>query len=585
MKRILIAFSAISFLFFSCASNSALPETTVTQAVEEAEGNPSDDTSSETVETEYESGDGDLSQNESTSEEEETSPNEENNAEDEIVLEEIPSDEGEFITEVPKEEVKEPEKKVTVPEIPAIDVEVPILKPQVPEVTQTEESESENSDESENTEIAEDSENENETQPSEEDDLYFTGVDINPAGESPVLAEQKTNTPQAKTKSPEKKNSVTPKPATPKASENKTGSSNTKEESSAPVSESFAEENISEPAKEEAVIPSRKVSMKNNQYLDVQYPGSGWVYLGEVNDSQKIRYFGRKVGSGDTTFSLRSREEGNTILHFYKNDALTGEYIDDYLEVDIKGKSNDSSRAKAPLYAEVVPPKPAKKNQALAKNDLSETEAEESSANSNSSKESSLQSNNPSSAQAKGNSSGTRDNSNQSDTNGKTENAQNDSSASQGRGYSEGGTSTVIQNTTSQGTASQDSPAPRTQEDSQTPAAKKSEDQKKNTDVSIQDTSSLSEDEILSLAQESFDSKEFSKTLAYLNSFFEKAVSRVDEGLYLQGQVYESNSSVRNIRSALDTYETIVRRYPQSIHWAKANERIIYLRRFYINIR
>ena len=100
----------------------------------------------------------------------------------------------------------------------------------------------------------------------------------------------------------------------------------------------------------------------------------GWVYLGEVNDSQKIRYFGRKVGSGDTTFSRRSREEGNTILHFYKNDALTGEYIDDYLEVDIKGKSNDSSRAKAPLYAEVVPPKPAKKNQALAKNDLSETE-------------------------------------------------------------------------------------------------------------------------------------------------------------------------------------------------------------------
>lgn len=578
MKKILIAFSAISFLFFSCASNSALPETTVTQAVEEAEGNPSDNTSSETAETENESGDGELSQNESTSEEED-------NAEDEIVLEEIPADEGEFITEVPKEEVKEPEKKVTVPEIPAIDVEVPILKPQVPEVTQSEESESasENSGESENTEIAEDSDNE--TQPSEEDDLYFTGVDINPAGESPVLAEQKTNTPQAKNTSPEKKTAVTPKPAIPKASENKTGSSNTKEESSAPVSETSTEENLSEPEKEEAVIPSRKVSMKNNQYLDVQYPGSGWVYLGEVNDSQKIRYFGRKVGSGDTTFSLRSREEGNTILHFYKNDALTGEYIDDYLEVDIKGKSNDSSRAKAPLYAEVVPPKPAKKNQVLAKNDLSETEAEESSAKSNSSKESSLQSNNPSSSQTQGKSSGTRDDSNQSDTKGKTENAQNDSSAGQGRGYSEGGTSTVIQNTTSQGTASQDSPAPRTQEDSQTPAAKKTEDQKKNTDVSIQDTSSLSEDEILSLAQESFDSKEFSKTLAYLNSFFEKAVSRVDEGLYLQGQVYESNSSVRNIRSALDTYETIVRRYPQSIHWAKANERIIYLRRFYINIR
>lgn len=79
--------------------------------------------------------------------------------------------------------------------------------------------------------------------------------------------------------------------------------------------------------------------------------------------------------------------------------------------------------------------------------------------------------------------------------------------------------------------------------------------------------------------------KKYQETLAYLEDFFTKATTRVDEGLFLQGQTFESNSSVRNIKSALDTYETIVRRYPQSVNWAKANERITYLRKFYFNIR
>ena len=119
------------------------------------------------------------------------------------------------------------------------------------------------------------------------------------------------------------------------------------------ASDSGINEEVTE---QKEIIPSREVTLKNNQYLDVVYPGSGWVYLGETDGGSKIRYFGRKLGNSDTSFSLRSREEGNTILHFYKTDALTGEYIDDYLSVIIKGKATDSTRILAPSYSEVVPP-------------------------------------------------------------------------------------------------------------------------------------------------------------------------------------------------------------------------------------
>ena len=73
--------------------------------------------------------------------------------------------------------------------------------------------------------------------------------------------------------------------------------------------------------------------------------------------------------------------------------------------------------------------------------------------------------------------------------------------------------------------------------------------------------------------------------LKTLEIFFEKAVSKIDEGLFLQGQILESKSNVQNIKGAIDSYELIVKNYPSSPYWAQANKRTIFLRRFYINIR
>ena len=351
-----------------------------------------------------------------------------------------------------------------------------------------------------------------------------------------------------------------------------------------------SEENV--PAEEEkkqneeskiVVVPSRSVEMKNSQYLDIVYPGTGWIYLGEEDGKNSMRYFGRKIGEKNTVFSLRSREEGSTILHFYKNDSLTGKFIDDYLQVDIKGMNKTTEHAVAPSYAEVVPPKPENRTKAAKENAARSEEDEDDTmvktvitpvASGSGEKMPAVSKTSGSSSSAPASSSKVTSRKKSDDSARKETPADND------------GAKTLIQNTKSEKTTSSGE-KPRTYPKSENSQSHDAEKQSENnvTGTSIENTENMGADEILDKAKESFKNKKYEETLAYLENFFTKATTKIDEGLWIQGQVFESNSSVRNIKSALDTYETIVRRYPQSINWAKANERITYLRKFYFNIR
>lgn len=351
-----------------------------------------------------------------------------------------------------------------------------------------------------------------------------------------------------------------------------------------------SEENV--PAEEEkkqneeskiVVVPSRSVEMKNSQYLDIVYPGTGWIYLGEEDGKNSMRYFGRKIGEKNTVFSLRSREEGSTILHFYKNDGLTGKFIDDYLQVDIKGMNKTTEHAVAPSYAEVVPPKPENRTKAAKENAARSEEDEDDTmvktvitpvASGSGEKMPAVSKTSGSSRSAPASSSKVTSRKKSDDSARKETPADND------------GAKTLIQNTKSEKTTSSGE-KPRTYPKSENSQSHDAEKQSENnlTGTSIENTENMGADEILDKAKESFKNKKYEETLAYLENFFTKATTKIDEGLWIQGQVFESNSSVRNIKSALDTYETIVRRYPQSINWAKANERITYLRKFYFNIR
>ena len=91
--------------------------------------------------------------------------------------------------------------------------------------------------------------------------------------------------------------------------------------------------------------------------------------------------------------------------------------------------------------------------------------------------------------------------------------------------------------------------------------------------------------DLLELAQKAYNEKRYEDALKLVKDFFAEATSRIDEGLYLEGQILEADSAVQDIKQSIGAYDTVVNNWPQSRLWKKARERSIYLKRFYIDIR
>lgn len=96
---------------------------------------------------------------------------------------------------------------------------------------------------------------------------------------------------------------------------------------------------------------------------------------------------------------------------------------------------------------------------------------------------------------------------------------------------------------------------------------------------------SLSSEDLLQKAQELFSQKNYIDSLKYVNSFLEISTDNRDAGLYLQAQIFEQEGKTKNIKQAINIYESIIQNYPTSKYWDDANKRKIYLNRFYIQIR
>lgn len=293
------------------------------------------------------------------------------------------------------------------------------------------------------------------------------------------------------------------------------------------------------------IKPSRSMTIKKNQYIDITYPGTGWIYLGQKDNKKDFTFFGRKLGGKDTSFTLRAKNPGTYLLHFYKNDPLTNSYIDDYLEVIVENKETSSTEhILAPNYATIVPPKvtiTAETRKENKKQNINKTVDE------NKNKQQ------------------------------KTQEEQTQNIAS--KKPIDSSVKTVIQTQDEENT-NEISETSNTQNIIETKQAKNNTQKQPN-----QNLDKLKETELLALAKKQFTNKEHSNALYTLEKFFEKAVSKIDEGLFLQGQILESKSDVQNIKGAIDSYELIVKSYPASAYWTQANKRTIFLKRFYINIR
>lgn len=285
---------------------------------------------------------------------------------------------------------------------------------------------------------------------------------------------------------------------------------------------------------EKEIIPSRSVTLKKFEYLDVIYPGSGWIYMGLTDNSKDIAYFGRKLGTKDTKFSLQARAAGRKIIHFYRNDPLTGQYLDDYIEVIISSENgSNKTHIEAPAFTLPV----QKKEKPVKK--VEETSEEVNTAN--------------------------------------TEVTTT--------------TATSVPDTTkSSTTASAPSATKSTSEDknsqiADTPSLTESQPDDSSNTSNVSTETSANPDSLLQEAQLLYNEKEYKAALLKLNQFFEYSTDNRDEALFLKGQILEAKSDVRDIKGSIDAYTTLTKNYPASKLWDSANKRIIYLKRFYLEVR
>lgn len=400
------------------------------------------------------------------------------------------------------------------------------------------------------------------------------------------------------------------------------------------LSESISVLESEKPA--EPVVPSRSVVMDNRQYLDIVYPGSGWVYLGEVTPDgytvQKplLTYFGRRRNNNDTSFTLRSGTPGTTILHFFKQDVLTAVFIDDYLEVTVTDTVAESgSRQIAPSYADIIPQYqdtiPLPENFSIMEEADNHSGADAvAAAGSAAEKSGSAYSDsdvaepadssayaapvieNPDSIAGSGitiapvsepvsgstvasvpetvsekelnesvaaSSAGTNTfTRNQDQISG--QDAENPSRASSGVSDSIDQSGTDAIGLDGAGTSGMAA------DTANTAGAAETSDIPVGEDISVPEEVNL-----LALAQEAYYNEDYTQAADYVNSFLASSQMNLDAGLYLKGQIYEAASDIRNIRMALDAYQQVISGYPLSPFWQQAKNREIYLSRFYFDIR
>lgn len=351
---------------------------------------------------------------------------------------------------------------------------------------------------------------------------------------------------------------------------------------SAPASQT--QEEAAPEEKKIVPLPSRSMTLKNKQFVDITYPGSGWIYLGEEDGGDHFIFQGRKLGNDGATFTLRSKAPGTALLHFYKNDILTGNYIDDWIQVTVsENGATDASHVQAPAYADVVPQKfDLQKNKEQKEKALAEAAAKK-----QAERDEMIQAEKAEKAETKSPSEANEE------KRGQVAAAPNPAQQSQAQAESVPAekVQTVIQTAGQEKADSKQKTAVAgTNNDKNKSQAGQGAGEKAARESQAQGglSASTSDDKaknLLELARKAYDEKRFEEALDLVQKFFDVATEDLDAGLYLEGLILEAKSSARNIKSAIGAYDTLIKNWPQSPYWRRANERSIYLKRFYIDIR
>ena len=294
----------------------------------------------------------------------------------------------------------------------------------------------------------------------------------------------------------------------------------------------FSEFPSTEPDESKEEKASRSVKLYTGQRLEVIYPGEGWVYLGESSAQKGIKYQQRKLQSGTSIFHFGAVDEGSYILNFSHFDVFSDNFISDSIAVHVeKAKTKLSNTVKAPDYKGAVnTAKELEKKESLIDKKNKIGHENESKKDIESSKS------------VTGAMSGTPLKAESSSSAKKNEN------------------STVY-----------DSPDILT-------VTEKSESKTAGKDLK-------SAAEVLDMIRGYISEGNAANALNSAEEFFKNYSVNLDEALFLRGQAYELNGPNKNVKKALEAYQTLTKAYPESKFWDKADARIRYIKKFYIDIK
>ncbi|MCR4712896.1 MAG: hypothetical protein K5751_00785 [Treponemataceae bacterium] len=312
--------------------------------------------------------------------------------------------------------------------------------------------------------------------------------------------------------------------------ENPSSSTNTNIANNTPDVPETSEE--METDSEEPVVdekaPSRTVSMKKKQYLDVTYPGEGWLYMGDENNSKTLSFKGREQKGNSTLLKFYSDRAGEALLHFCKQDILTDTYIHDYLLVTIDKTNGNKQHIKAPEYIPPVVQIDDKENEEadIIENELSNEIDKE------------------------------------------PEEVPEEISEDQ-----EEQSETVIEDIIiDSGISLADEP-----------------DVIFSFGDGIDFGDGYDDDDyyqqLIDEANDAFFAGRGQEAVDKAQLIIDDGSYFSDEAYYIQAQVYETNSDMLDVNKAYDLYKTIVDYYPESSYWNKASKRVTYFERYYFQIR
>lgn len=102
------------------------------------------------------------------------------------------------------------------------------------------------------------------------------------------------------------------------------------------------------------IPPSRSATLAVGQILEVWYPGSGWVFLGDSSAQNGLGYENRKLDKNDTLFTFKAQKTGNYILNFSRFDVLQDTFTSDSIAVTVLNSTEKTTlKVRSPDYRSI----------------------------------------------------------------------------------------------------------------------------------------------------------------------------------------------------------------------------------------